>query len=56
MNCGMHQQVVIERTELLARAVTNIQNSEKDKDIALLWISEITADLINARTKEASAA
>ncbi len=56
MDFSMNHVVVIERTELLARAITNTQNSEKDKDIALLWISEITADLINARAKEASAA
>ena len=47
----MNLHVAIERTELLSRSVTGMTTTERDKDIALVWISELTADLLRNRKK-----
>jgi hypothetical protein len=39
------EMVVLERTELIARLGVCYESQAKDKDIALIWISELAGEM-----------
>lgn len=48
MDANLENMALIERVELLSRAITHLNNgTEQDKDIALYWIAEITETALN---------
>ncbi|QKJ57067.1 hypothetical protein [Serratia fonticola] len=43
----MEEMVVLERIELIARLGVCYESQPKDKDIALIWISELAGEVKN---------
>ncbi|WIF07053.1 hypothetical protein QEP77_00980 [Serratia sp. B1] len=43
----MDEVVVLERIELIARLGVCYESQAKDKDIALIWISELAGEIRN---------
>ncbi|MGQ6147703.1 hypothetical protein ACUNGX_06295 [Serratia sp. IR-2025] len=51
----MDEVVVLERIELIARLGVCYESQAKDKDIALVWISELAGEIsISAKTENFS--
>ncbi|WP_240480471.1 hypothetical protein [Serratia ureilytica] len=51
----MDEVVVLERIELIARLGVCYESQAKDKDIALIWISELAGEIsISAKTENFS--
>ncbi|WP_419246223.1 hypothetical protein [Serratia sp. NFX21] len=42
---AVEEMVVLERIELIARLGVCYESQEKDKDIALIWISELAGEM-----------
>lgn len=53
---AVEEMVVLERIELIARLGGGYESQAKDKDIALIWISELAGEMKTNISSEKAAA
>lgn len=46
MNDLFMESLALQRIELMARLVASSDCSDDDKEVAILWLSELTSDLV----------
>lgn len=48
MNDSCMESLALQRIELMTRLVTSSDCSDDDKEVAILWLSELTSELVKS--------